>query len=340
MSFKSHITIRDRKVGPGEPVLIIAEAGVNHFGDLDKALKLVDLAFESGADVFKTQAFNTDRLISSQIPEWKDRLRPKEVDFEFLDQVKQHCDKRNITFLCTPHDESVLDWLDKWDMPAYKIGSGERGNIPFIRKIAERNKPIILSTGMYSDKHIDEVLEALNTVGQKELALLHCVTCYPSSPEQINLNVIKGLREKFEGPVGYSDHTQGFHIPFAAVAMGADIIEKHITLDFNVPNAQDWKVSAGPDDFADFVKQIREIESCFGDKEKGIQACEEPALSWALKSLVLARHVEAGTPLTEKDLISKRPGTGISPSCLEEVIGKTLNRRMSIDEIIKWDDLS
>jgi N-acetylneuraminate synthase/N,N'-diacetyllegionaminate synthase len=187
--FKESFQIGNRWIGGEAPVLIIAEAGVSHFGSLEKAIRLVDLAADAGADLFKTQAFATDRLISSRSPEWRDRLRSKEADFDFLAAMKARCDERDLPFICTGHDESVLPWLDELNVPAFKIGSGERGNVEFIRTIAERGKPVILSTGMYRREDVQEALEAVQAAGCDELAVLHCVTSYPTPPEQVNLRV-------------------------------------------------------------------------------------------------------------------------------------------------------
>lgn len=337
--FKKSFRIGDRWIGGGAPVLIIAEAGVSHFGILEKAIRLVDLAADAGADLFKTQAFATDRLISSRLPEWRDRLRSKEVDFDFLAAMKARCDERDLSFICTGHDESVLPWLDELNVPAFKIGSGERGNVEFFHAIAERGKPIILSTGMYRREDVQEALETIQAAGCDELAVLHCVTSYPTPPEQVNLRAMDVLGEMFSGPVGYSDHTRGSLAVMAAVARGAQVIEKHITLDFDIPNAQDWKVSCGPDDFHDFVRGIREVERALGKAEKYPQACEAGALEWALKSLVAARELAAGTILESDMLVAKRPGGGLPPSRYKDVIGRRLTRRLLEDEAVAEDDL-
>ncbi len=336
MTFNSDITIANRCVGPNEPALIIAEAGVNHFGDIGKAMALVDLAAEAGVDVFKTQAFSTAALVSGAAPEWRERLRTKEVGFDFIAQMKERCDAHGLIFLCTAHDETVLPWLDELEVPAFKVGSGERSNLPFLKAIAARGKPVILSTGMYASADVRETLSLFSSAGCRELALLHCVTSYPTPCDQVNLRAMDALRRMFTGPVGYSDHTKGHHIPLAAVALGAAIVEKHITLDFDVPNAQDWKVSAGPDDLADFVRTLRETEAALGQPDKSIQPCEQPALQWALKSLVAARDLEAGTLLTAVDLLAKRPGGGIAPSRIEEVLGRRLRRPIVVDQAVDW----
>ena len=339
MSFRRQFSVDNKLIGHDAPVYVIAEAGVAHFGDPGKALALVDLAAEGGADAFKTQAFTTDALISVRLPEWRDRLRTKEVGFEFIARMKQRCDQRGITFLCTAHDPSVLPWLDELQVPAYKIGSGERGNTPFLRELARRGKPMILSTGMYEECHLAEVFSAIAGEGLEELALLHCVTSYPTPLDQVNLRAMDRMRELFAGPVGYSDHTQGHQVGLAAVARGASIVEKHITLDFNVPNAQDWKVSCGPDDFAVFVREIREVEAALGRSVKEVQPCEQAALDWALKSLVAACDLPVGTRLEPAHLLSKRPGDGLPPSRQDELLGKRLVRPVAEDTALRLEDL-
>lgn len=340
MPFNSHFQIAGRAVGPEAPVFIIAEGGVNHFGDLAKALALVDLAAEAGADAFKTQVFATDRLVSSRLPAWRERLRPKEVTLDFLARMKERCEERGLIFLCTAHEESTLPWLDALDVPAMKIGSGERDNLPYFREVAARGKPVILSTGMYDLTTVKETLKVLAAAGCRDLALLHCVTCYPSPYAEINLRVLNTLREIFPGPVGYSDHTDGHHAVLAAVALGAAVIEKHITLDFNVPDAQDWKVSAGPEDFPVLVRHIREVEAALGNGVKTAQPCEAPALAWALKALVAARDLPAGTVLAADMLIAKRAGAGLSPGRLPEVLGRRLNLDLSADQPLEWEHLA
>lgn len=338
--FKNEIVIGGRQIGPNHPAYIIAEGGVAHFGDIDKAIALVDLAADGGADAFKTQAFTTDALVSSQLPEWQSRLRSREVGFDFIASMKKRCDERKITFLCTAHDSSVIPWLEDLDVPAVKVGSGERGNTPFLRQLAQLGKPMILSTGMYGESHILEALATAADEGLRDLALLHCVTSYPTPPDQINLRAMDRMRELFSGPVGYSDHTHGHQVVLAAVARGAAIVEKHITIDFNVPNAQDWKVSCGPDDFSDFVREIREVEAAVGRKVKEPQACEIPALEWALKSLVAAADMSAGTVVASEHVRYKRPGTGLSPGRLNEILGRRLARPVGRDAAFSMDDFT
>jgi len=338
--FSRSFSIGGRSIGGGAPVFFIAEAGVAHFGDLDKAIKLVDLAADAGADAFKTQAFSAERLIAKSLPDWRRRLGSREVGFEFIAAMKERCDERGILFLCTPHDESALPWLDELEVPAFKIGSGERGNLPYLEEIAARGKPVVLSTGMYSLDDVHAALGALSAGGARDVAVLHCVTSYPTPYPQVNLRAMESIRSVFEGPVGYSDHTDSDHAMLAAVAMGAEVIEKHICLDFDVPDAQDWKVSAGPHNLAEYISRIREVEAALGDGVKHIQPCEEAATEWAVKSLVAAHALEAGTPLDSAMLVAKRPGGGISPARIGEVLGRTTVRDIEADAILSWEDLT
>ena len=340
MTFASSFTLAHRRVGADAPILFIAEAGVAHFGDASKADALVDLAANAGADVFKTQAFSTDELVSARLPEWRRRLRPKEVGLPFLARMKERCDHRGLTFMCTAHDETALGWVDELDVPAFKIGSGERGNTPFLRKIASRGKPIILSTGMYRRDDIEQALTTMAESGCRELALLHCVTSYPVPDPQVNLRAMDALRSLFPGPVGYSDHTQGHDAVLAAAARGAHIVEKNIALDFDIPDAQDWKVSAGPDDLAVLVRSVRRIEAMLGKETIGVQDCEQPALGWALKSLVAARDLPAGVVLAADMVVAKRPGGGLAPHEISSVLGRRLKVSVSADQAIARDYLA
>lgn len=337
--FSDHFSIGPRQLGAGQPVYLIAEAGVAHFGQLEKAFKLVDLAISAGADAVKFQIFRTENLISKASGEWIDRLKPKELPPEAFVEIAGYCRACGIPFLATAHDETSLTVLDRLEVQAYKIGSGEICNWPYLEKIASRMKPVILSTGMYTLSQIEEALAVFKSVGNREVAVLHCVTRYPTPPAEVNLNAIKTIRNRFSVVTGYSDHTRGFHFPMAAVVMGAKIIEKHITLDYDVPNAQDWKVSCGKKDLPEMVAQIRELEKGMGTGEKKPGPDEIENLRWARKSLVSACELKAGETVTADKLCIKRPGTGIPPHRIEEVIGKTIRNAMDRDLLITWENL-
>jgi len=337
--FATFIRIGEREVGPGRPVLIIAEAGVAHFGDMGLARELVDLAAEGGADVFKTQFFDVEELFAASAKEWRDRLRPRNLTLDDAHELKERCAAKGLMFMSTAHDESRIPWLQALDVPAIKVGSGERNNTPFLARLAALGKPMVLSTGMYDEDDVREALAAISAAGCRELALLHCVTSYPTPDDQANLAAMDRLAEMFPGPVGYSDHTADFLAVLGAVARGARIIEKHITILRDVPNAQDWKVSAGPDNFARLVADIRRMEAMIGEKVKKPAPCEMGAIDWATKSLVAAHDLDAGHVLAPGDIRAKRPGGGIAPNRLDEVIGRRLRRRLAADAALAWDDL-
>jgi N-acetylneuraminate synthase/N,N'-diacetyllegionaminate synthase len=330
--------IGGRPVGAGAPVFFIAEAGVSHFGDIVLARELVDMAAEAGADAFKTQFFDVEALISGEAGEWRERLRPRNLTFDQAHEVRERCGSRGLLFMSTAHDETRIDWLHRLDVPAVKVGSGERNNPRFLEKLAALGKPMIVSTGMYAEADVIEAVEACRRGGCDRVALLHCVTSYPAPESDVNLKAMDRLSAIFEGPVGYSDHTADFLAVYAAVARGASIIEKHITILRNVPNAHDWKVSAGPENLKQLVSDIRRIEALLGHGRKQPSVSERDGL-WALKSLVAVRDLPAGHVLAAGDLIAKRPGGGVPPNRLDDVVGRPLERGIAADQALKWDDL-
>lgn len=338
--FAQRLEIAGRPIGAGCPVYVIAEAGVAHFGLEEKAYNLVDLAVEAGADAVKFQIFDVEALIAKELHDWRQRLGSRQLPYEAFIRINDYCRKKGITFFATAHDEPSLSFLKTLELPVYKVGSGEVGNWPFLAKVAALGKPVIFSTGMYRPEQIGEALDAVASAGNHEVAVLHCVTRYPTPPEETSLGNIAYIRDHFKVLTGYSDHTRGFHFPLAAVALGASIIEKHISLDFDVPNAQDWKVSCGPHDLAEFIRQLREIEAGLRVRDVGPTVGELESLAWAGKSLVAARDIPAGTVLGREDLAAKRPGTGIQPSQIERVLGRTAKLFLAHDKIIQWEDLA
>jgi N-acetylneuraminate synthase/N,N'-diacetyllegionaminate synthase len=337
--FNHEFSISGRGVGLNHPVFIIAEAGVAHFGSIDKAKRLVDLAVEAKADAVKFQIFKTDALISKESEEWRNRMRARELPFEAFQEIQAYCHEKRIIFFATAHDEPSLEFLDTLNVPVYKIGSGEVSNWSFLEKIASKKKPVILSTGMYTLEDICEALKFIAKTGNPDIALLHCVTSYPTPPLEVNLLAMDTIREAYGVIVGYSDHTRGFHFSLAAAARGASIIEKHITLDFNIPDAQDWKVSCGPDDFPVMVQQIRDIEAGLGSGIKAPAESERPSINWARKSLVAIEDILEGEIIDLKKIGAKRPGYGIMPSDIDRVIGKKANKKIKKDTLIKWEHL-
>lgn len=333
-NLKQEFLISDTPIGENAPCFVIAEAGVSHFGDFQKAIQLVDMAVEAKADAVKFQIFNVDRMISEAANDWKERLADRTLPYDDFARLKEYCDSKRILFTATAHEEQSLEYLHELDVPFYKIGSGEKNNVPYLREVGAQGKPVIYSTGMHEIADIRTGLAALTEAGNREIALLHCVTAYPTPPEQVNLGAMHDIRKTFEAVTGYSDHTEGTDIPLAAIAMGAKVIEKHITLEYNIPNAQDWKVSCGPENLKSFVATIRKIEQAMGSGKKSISTTENQSIAWATKSLVACRDLPAGHVLQKEDLIAKRPGTGISPTHLQNVIGKKLSAALKADGIL------
>jgi N-acetylneuraminate synthase/N,N'-diacetyllegionaminate synthase len=341
VSFKFHksFAIGTRQVGDGHPIFIVAEAGVAHFGSIEKAKALVDLAVSAKADAIKFQIFKTNELVSIEAQDWIKRLSPKELPFQGFREIRAYCREKGIIFFATAHDEPSLEFLDSLDVPVFKIGSGEVTNWPFLEKVASKGKPVILSTGMYTLEEIGQALAAFAVTGNPNVAVLHCVTQYPTPALDVNLRAMQTIQEKFNLVTGYSDHTEGIHFPVAAASLGARIIEKHISLDFNVPNAQDWKVSCGPDDLPLLVKQIRDIEVGLGSGIKAPSTGEQASLLWARKSLVAARDINKGETITADLLHAKRPGKGIPPARFAEVIGRKAKVKIRKDTAIRWEEL-
>jgi len=328
--FASSFSIAGRTVGARAPCYVIAEAGVSHFGNVQKAYALADLAVSAKADAVKFQHFHSERLVGASAPDWRRRLQSRELSDADMLKVAEYCRKCGITFICTAHEETALDFLDREvGVPAFKIGSGEVENWPYISDIARRGKPVILSTGMYTLDLVGNALKVLSESGCKELAILHCVTAYPADPATINLDTMRQIRGIFGGPVGYSDHVAGTAVALAAVALGAKVIEKHITLDFNVPDAQDWKVSCGPDDLGKFVADIRAIEDALGGEPRRLSETEQNSILWARKSLTAARDIAAGERIEPVMLVSMRPGDGLPPSQLANIVGRRARRAIS-----------
>jgi N,N'-diacetyllegionaminate synthase len=339
VSFAHRFEISGRAVGADARVYVIAEAGVAHFGNEEKAYKLVDLAVKAGADAVKFQVFDVDALIAAELTEWKQRLRSRQLPYEAFARIQTYCRRCGITFFATAHDEPSLDFLSSLDVPVYKVGSGEIGNWPYLRRVAGLGKPLIFSTGMYNFEQIGEALEVVRSAGNAEVVVLHCITRYPTPPAEASLGNIRAIRERYEVISGYSDHTAGFHIPLAAVALGARVVEKHITLDYNVPDAQDWKVSCGPADLHVFISQLRDIEASLARKDEVPSEGEQQSLAWAGKSLVTARALPAGSVLERSDVLAKRPGTGIAPARIDEVVGRRAKRALEPDVVLAWEDL-
>ncbi|MGA8728733.1 MAG: N-acetylneuraminate synthase [Terracidiphilus sp.] len=333
-------------------VLVIAEAGVNHNGSLDLALKLIDAAKASGADAVKFQTFRADLLAtrSAHKAAYQERLTANsESQFQMLQRLEldaaahrclvEHCRKVGIQFLSSPFDTQSADLLDEMDLPLYKIPSGEITNLPFLEYLAGKGRPLILSTGMSTLGEVEEAVGLLKAAGASHLTLLHCVTEYPAPYAEVNLRAMQTLKMAFGLPVGYSDHTPGIEIAIAAVALGAEVIEKHFTLDRSLPGP-DHAASLEPGELQQMVTAIRHVEAALGNGIKMPAACELPNISVARKSLVALRPLPAGHRLTAGDLDIKRPGNGLAPKMIPALIGRTLRTDLEKDEVITWDHLA
>lgn len=330
-----------------EKVFIIAEAGDNHNGSLELALSLVDKAVDAGADCVKFQTFVTEEVISifAEKADYQknntgkdesqyDMVKKLELSFDDFLTIKKYCDEKGILFLSTAFDIPSIEFLESIDIPFWKIPSGEITNLPYLIKIAQTHKDVVMSTGMANQEEIKVAIEVLKEYGAGKITLLHCTTEYPAPFEEINLKAIKTLREKFQCNVGYSDHTKGIEIPAAAVALGAVIIEKHFTLDKNM-EGPDHKASLEPKELKDMVREIRNIESAMGNGVKVPSKSEHKNIVIARKSIVAKTSIKKGDVFTENNITTKRPGNGISPMKWFEVLGTEAIRNFRKDELIE-----
>lgn len=329
-----------------EHVFIIAEAGDNHNGSFELALKLVDKAVEAGADCVKFQTFITENVISkfAEKAEYQkentgeeetqfEMVKKLELSFEQFREIQAYCKKRGILFLSTPFDLESIEFLEEIDIPFWKIPSGEITNLPYLEKIAQTRKKIVLSTGMCTMEEIEAALAVLKENGAGEIAILHCNTEYPTPYSDVNLRAMQAIQEKFHVKIGYSDHTRGIEVPIAAVACGAQIIEKHFTLDKNM-EGPDHKASLEPEELKQMVQSIRNIEMAMGKSEKFPTDSERKNIEIARKSIVAKCKIKKDEILTEKNLSIKRPGNGISPMEWYDVIGTKARKDFEEDEMI------
>lgn len=327
-------------------VLIIAEAGVNHNGDINLARQLVDKAKEAGADIIKFQTFKLDSIVSKFaemadyqkdnigiVESQKEMLKKITLPYEAFLELYKYCNKKEIQFLSTPFDIGSIHFLNDM-VPFWKIPSGEVTNYPYLVEIAKTGKSVIMSTGMCELQEIDEAIKVLKTNGTSDITLLHCNTQYPTPYKDVNLRAMETLRNRYKVKVGYSDHTKGIEVPIAAVALGAEVIEKHFTLDKNLPGP-DHKASLEPKELAAMVSSIRNIEEALGLPNKAVSDSERENIAIARKSIVAAKNIKKGEVLTIDNLTTKRPGTGISPMRWNEVLGSKAIRDFVEDEVIE-----
>ena len=329
--------------------LIIAEAGVNHNGDIEIAKKLIDVAAEAGADLVKFQTFSGDRLATSiakqaeyqiqnteEIIPQRTMLQKLELDENMHEVLIQHCEDRGIGFFSTGFDIESVNLLIKLGQKRFKIPSGEITNLPLLRHIGKQKKQVILSTGMATFVEIENAIEALEHAGtpRDSITVLHCTTSYPAPLVDVNLKAMQKIGEKFNVEVGYSDHTIGLETVIAAVALGAKVIEKHFTLDRKLPGP-DHKASLEPEELKQMISFIRNIEILLGDGEKKLMQSEVGNVNIARKSIVASKTVIKGETFSENNITTKRPGNGISPMKWDSVIGSKAIRDFELDELIE-----
>jgi N,N'-diacetyllegionaminate synthase len=345
------IKIANRLIGEGEPCFIIAEAGINHNGDVNLAKKLIDVAKEAGADAVKFQTFKAEEVVSkcAEKAEYqKQATGVEESQFEMIKkfeltekdfgELSAYARKKGIVFISSPFDKKSVDLLDELGVPAFKIASGEITNFPLLKHIARKKKPIILSTGMSTFGEIEEALEAIGEEGAEEIILLHCVSSYPAKVEDMNLRAIETLGHAFKLPVGLSDHTLGITIPIVAVALGACVIEKHFTLDKSLPGP-DHQASLEPEELKQMIKAVREVEKAMGNGIKNPTEEEEEMKRIVRRSIVARVEISEGTLITEEMLDIKRPGTGVEPKYMNKVIGAVARCRIEQDEPLTMNKL-
>jgi len=362
------IKIKEKLIGSKHPCFIIAEVGVNHNGDINLAKKLIDEAKKAGVDAVKFQTFKSEQLVTpdAEQAEYQTKnigqkesqylmLKKLELSYSDFRELKNYCDNMGIIFLSTPHScKEDIDLVSELS-PAIKIASGDLTNLPMLEYVARKNLPIILSTGM-SD--LDEVKEAVDTIIpiNKGLILLHCTTNYPTAIKEVNLKAMKTMADAFNLPTGYSDHTEGINVSLAAVVLGAVVIEKHFTLDKDLIGP-DHRASLEPEKLASLVKGIREIEArlvkeepkailkelkaeeAMGDGIKKPTEKEKEVIGVARKSIIAAENIKKGTIINEDMLTIKRPGTGILPKYINQIVGKAAKEDIKKDSLIKWEQI-
>ena len=324
--------------------LVIAEAGVNHNGDVEIAKKLCWAAKEAGADIVKFQTWITEKIITKEVKQADyqientgsnqsqyEMLKSLELDFRQFQEIKEYCDKIGIQFASTADEEESLDFLIDLGIPFIKIGSGELSNIPFLRYCGSKKKPIILSTGMGTLSDVEMAINAIKTGGANDITLLHCTTNYPCPFDKVNLKAMETLKRAFGYGVGYSDHTQGIEVPIAAVALGARVIEKHFTLDKNM-SGPDHIASTEPDEFKAMVQSIRNIEVSLGTGYKTPTDTEIEISKVVLKRIVAKQNIEKGKVIKEEDICIKRSMEGLPANAWDLIVGTVARKSYSIDE--------
>jgi len=347
---KNHnVLIDGRVVGSGSKVFVIAEIGLNHDGSISTAMKSIDAAADCGADAVKFQTFRADRLMVATWDRFShqedgtesacEMFRRLELTYEDQEKLKRHADSRGIVFLSTPFDEESVDFLHHLGVPAFKIASSDITHLPLLKHVASKGKPVLLSTGMSFLNEVTEAVWALKSGGASEIVLMHCISNYPATQESLNLRAIATMLDRFDLPVGYSDHSLGIMAPLMAVAVGATVLEKHFTLD-KQSRGPDHKMSADPEELRSLIQQLKTVEMSLGDGRKRPAESEDANRLLSRRSIVAAVDIRANEPLAGWMLAFKRPGSGLEPRQIEKVLRMKARRNISKDTLLQWDDLA
>jgi len=347
-----NITIGIREIGENSKIFLIAEAGVNHNGDINLAKDLVTIAAEAKVDAIKFQTFISDELLlkttkkaeyqrtsTNEDENFYEMIKKYEFTKEQFRIIKSYCDNKGIIFLSTPFDPISVEWLEELEIPAYKIGSGDLNNLPLLKLICTKKKPILLSTGMATLTEKKESIKFIKSNGIDEIILFQCTSNYPTPLEQINLNVIDTYKKVFPDVLlGFSDHSLGIIASIGAAAKGVKVIEKHFTLDKKM-KGPDHKASLSPEELKNWVENIRNLEKTLGSSNKKPTKTELEIAKIARKSVVTIKNLKKGDILTKENLSIKRPGYGITPVDFEKIIGKKVNKDIPKDSLIIWEDI-
>ena len=343
------VDIAGRSVGTGQPCFVIAEAGVNHNGDLNMALELVRAAARGKADAIKFQTFSAERLATHSAPKaayqarrsgaaetQQDMLKRLELGADDHRVLIRECDREGILFLSSAFDEQSADMLEDLGMAAFKVPSGEITNLPYLRHLARKGRGLIVSTGMSTLDDVRAAMSAIKDTADVPVVLLHCVSLYPAPPADANLRAMETMRREFDVPVGFSDHTEGVSVALAAVALGAEALEKHLTLDRNLPGP-DHAASLEPNELKNMIEGVRAVESALGDGVKRPVPEEAETAAVARKSVVAAVDIPSGAEIKRDMLTVMRPGTGLPPTRLDWVVGRRARAAIPVGSVITAD---
>ena len=344
--------VKDIPVGEGQPCFVIAEAGVNHNGDLSRALELIDAAAEAGATAVKFQTFRAKQLVTLHAPKAEYQARNEQVDESQLEMLQRlelspadhraliaHSRDRGILFMSTPFEEQSAGFLQQLGVAVFKVPSGEITNLPFLECLARMGKPLIVSTGMCTLGDVEAAVETIERAGNQQIILLHCVSNYPANPADVNLRAMATMRAAFGYPVGYSDHTLGISVGTASVALGATVVEKHFTLDRNLPGP-DHRASLEPGELKDLISSIRTVELAMGTGRKSPVESESDTASVARKSLVASADIPVGTRLTNDLIAIKRPGTGLPPAMRTYLLNRMATCHIPAGALIQSENVA